>query len=212
MMNCIFLIFCVSNCASKVYQVYEKSIFKCSTDLKSPHWNVYVLHRAGLSNKGAVLDLLHVSDIKKHTALWKSQGLNLSCSVISLRKPISSSPSSKWLISLHLDLTRLAGTYTLVSVIVPWHEILAPCVRNQRDDFWPSLFSAGMLYKLQLLLAHHVAWRYLNYVWIVFVTLYFLKKPHKNLAMQNPGDLPWVCSQWTSSWFWIFCLIHYPGT
>lgn len=77
---------------------------------QSPHWNIYVLHKAGLPNRGAVLDLLHVSEIKQHTALWKSQGLNLSCSVISLRKPISSSPSSEWLISLHLHLTRLAGT------------------------------------------------------------------------------------------------------
>lgn len=175
---------------------------------QSPSWNVYVLHMAGLCTKGSILDLLQVLDIKKHTALWKSQGLNLSYSVISARKPISSSCSSDWLISLRLGSTGLAGTQTLVSVTVPWHGKPVPCVRNRRDDFHPSLFSAGMLCKRQLVLAHHVAWRYWNYVQVLFATLYFLKKPHKNLAMWTSVDLHWICSQWTPSWFWIFCFVN----
>lgn len=82
---------------------------------QSPSWNIYVLHRAEVLTLGSVLDLLQVSDIKEHSALWKRQGLNLSSSVISAEKPISSSPSLDRLISLCLGSDGLAGTWTLVS-------------------------------------------------------------------------------------------------
>lgn len=69
MKNCIFLIFCVSDYASKHIKFTKKGSFQMYNRSQSPSWIVYVLHMAGLSTKGSVLDLLQVLDIKKHTAL-----------------------------------------------------------------------------------------------------------------------------------------------
>lgn len=74
--------------------------FQMCNRSQSPSWNVYVLHMSEVSTKGSVLDL-QVLNSRKHTGPGNSQGLNLSYSV-SARKPISSRPSSDWLIPLSL--------------------------------------------------------------------------------------------------------------
>lgn len=204
--------FCVSEYASNYIKFMKKVSFQMYNTSQSLSWSIYVLHMARLSTQGSVLDLIQVLDTKKHTALWKSQGLNLSYLFISARKPIFSGPSSDWLIYLRLGSTGLAGTQTSVPVMVSWHGTPVPCIRNQRDGFHPSPFSAGTSCKWQLVPAHCVAWTHWNYVWILSATPYFLKKPHKDLPMRTSVDLHWLCSQWTYSWFWIFCFINSPGS
>lgn len=189
--------------------------FQMCNRSQSPSWDVYVLHMSEVSTKDTrysrIVNLsFGLTSIEYQEAYCSrkliSQGRNLSYSV-SAKKPISSSPSSDWLILLCLpQLDWQAQRHCSVS-LCQWHRTLVPCVKTWRDDFLSSL--QAHCTSDNLCWPHHVAWRAWKYLSIVFATLCFLKKSCKNLPMRTSVDLS---LQLTSLCFWIFCFINCSGT